>query len=476
MNRLALTATIGAVLVAAILGLIYAISKQDVDDTPEPTTQSQPANPPATSSAAPAPAQNTAQTQPSAPAQPAQQQPAPTQQSQAQPAPATQPAQTQPAQAQTAQTQSAQSQGTNVQPSAAPAQTQSQATAAPTANAQSTQPAPSAPSSTTSAPTQPTNTQVASAAPTQPPAPAPAPLPKPSFDVVRVNPNGDAVVAGRAAPGAKITLLDGGQPVGSAEADDRGEWVLLPDSAVDPGQHKFSLKANNEDGTSSESDKEVIVVVPKPAEDIAGQPVTKPSGALALEVPKQGEGPTQLLNAPDSSAPTPPAPQPASTTSEAAPTPPPPPPLSLDTIDYTQDGRAMLSGHTLPGSDLIIYLDNASLGAAKADQNGRWTFVPDSKAPSGDHEVRVDMVDGAGKVQARVKVPFAQPDFSQVKLTDDTVIVQPGNSLWRIARKTYGHGIQYTVIYEANKDRIGDPNLIYPGQIFTLPKDKSSGG
>jgi nucleoid-associated protein YgaU len=136
----------------------------------------------------------------------------------------------------------------------------------------------------------------------------------------------------------------------------------------------------------------------------------------------------------------------------------------------------MLSGHTLPGSDLIIYLDNASLGAAKADQNGRWTFVPETKAPTGDHEVRVDMVDGAGKVQSRVKVPFAQPDFTQVKLTDDTFIVQPGNSLWRIARKTYGHGVQYTVIYEANKDRIGDPNLIYPGQIFTLPKSKTSGG
>jgi nucleoid-associated protein YgaU len=469
MNRLALTATIGAVLVAAILGLIYAISKQDVDDTPEPTTQSQPATSPATSSAAPAPAQNTAQTQQPAPAQPAQQQTAPAQQSQAQPAPA------QPAPSQGAQTQTAPAQTSNAQPSAEPAQTQSQAATAPTANAQATQPAPAASSSTASAPAQPDKTQVASAATTQPPAAAPAPLPKPSFDVVRVNPNGDAVVAGRAAPGAKIMLLDGGQPVGSAEADDRGEWVLLPDSAVDPGQHKFSLKATNQDGTSSESDKEVIVVVPKPAEDIAGQPVTKPSGALALEVPKQGVGPTQLLNAPDSTAPAmPPAPQPASTTSEATPT--PPPPLSLDTIDYTQDGRAMLSGHTLPGSDLIIYLDNASLGAAKADQNGRWTFVPEAKAPSGDHQVRVDMVDGAGKVQARVKVPFAQPDFSQVKLTDDTVIVQPGNSLWRIARKTYGHGIQYTVIYEANKDRIGDPNLIYPGQIFTLPKDKSSGG
>ncbi|MES1150707.1 MAG: Ig-like domain-containing protein, partial [Dongia sp.] len=420
------------VLVAAILGLIYAVSKQDVDDQPEPTAQSQtvaqPANPPA---AAPAtPAQNTTQTQPAPSQNTAQTQPAQTTQNTAQTAPAPAPAQT--------------------------------------SNAPSTQPATTAPS----AAAQPTNTQVASAAQ----APQPAPEVKPSFDVVRVNPNGDAVIAGRAAPGAKITLLDNGQPIGSATADDRGEWVLLPDSAVDPGQHKFSLKAEGEGEQTQESEKEVIVVVPKPAEDIAGQPVTKPSGALALEVPKQGDGPTQLLNAPDSASNPAPAPQPASTTAEAAPTPTTPPPLSLDTIDYTQDGRAMLSGHTLPGSDLIIYLDNASLGAAKADQNGRWTFVPETKAPTGDHEVRVDMVDGAGKVQSRVKVPFAQPDFTQVTLNDDTVIVRPGNSLWRIARKTYGHGLQYTVIYEANKDRIGDPNLIYPGQIFTVPKNKSTGG
>jgi nucleoid-associated protein YgaU len=300
---------------------------------------------------------------------------------------------------------------------------------------------------------------------------------KPSFDVVRVNPNGDAVVAGRAAPGAKITLMDNGQPIGSAEADDRGEWVLLPDSAVDPGQHKFSLKATDDRGTALESEREVIVVVPKPAEDIAGQPVTKPSGALAIEVPKQGEAPTQLLNSPGAAA-TAAATPPITATSTPAAAPqqasaPPPPPLTLDTIDYTQDGRAMLSGHSLPESDLIIYLDNQSLGGAKADGTGRWTFVPETKAPAGDHELRVDMVDGAGKVLARVKVPFAQPDFSVVALKDDSVIVQPGNSLWRIARRTYGNGVLYTVIYEANKDRIGDPDLIYPGQIFQLPAKKN---
>ncbi|MEL7488070.1 MAG: LysM peptidoglycan-binding domain-containing protein, partial [Pseudomonadota bacterium] len=50
-------------------------------------------------------------------------------------------------------------------------------------------------------------------------------------------------------------------------------------------------------------------------------------------------------------------------------------------------------------------------------------------------------------------------------------IVQPGNSLWRIARRAYGSGFQYTVIYEANADQIRDPDLIYPGQIFEVPED-----
>ena len=397
MNRLTLVATIGAVLVAAILGLLYAVSKQDVD---EPAAQSQPANPPAASGTQPSPATATPSQNPAT----AVNQTAPT-------SPAT----------------------TDTQPSTAPTAQPSQAS---------------------------TNPQTASAANS-------AAQAKPSFDVVRVNPNGDAVVAGRASPGAKITLLDEGHAIGSATADDRGEWVLLPDSAIDPGQHKFSLKATDDKGGTLESEKEVIVVVPKPAEDIAGQPVTRPSGALAIEVPKQGEAPTQLLNAPSSAA----SAQPA-TASSAQPAATPAPPLSLDTIDYTQDGRAMLSGHTLPGSDLIIYLDNISLGAAKADGNGRWTFVPEQKAPIGDHQLRVDMVDGGGKVQARVKVPFSQPDFSIVSLKDDSVIVQPGNSLWRIARRTYGNGVLYTVIYEANKDRIDNPDLIYPGQIFQVPKKK----
>ncbi|HUF45540.1 MAG TPA: LysM peptidoglycan-binding domain-containing protein, partial [Aestuariivirgaceae bacterium] len=49
------------------------------------------------------------------------------------------------------------------------------------------------------------------------------------------------------------------------------------------------------------------------------------------------------------------------------------------------------------------------------------------------------------------------------------VVIQPGNNLWRISRVIYGRGVEYTVIYEANREQIRDPDLIYPGQIFATP-------
>lgn len=51
-----------------------------------------------------------------------------------------------------------------------------------------------------------------------------------------------------------------------------------------------------------------------------------------------------------------------------------------------------------------------------------------------------------------------------------TYTVKKGDNLWTLAKKFYGSGADYTKIYEANKDTIGkNPNLIYPGQTFTIP-------
>jgi nucleoid-associated protein YgaU len=68
-----------------------------------------------------------------------------------------------------------------------------------------------------------------------------------------------------------------------------------------------------------------------------------------------------------------------------------------------------------------------------------------------------------------VETPFSRAEVLSALPSESAVIVQPGNSLWRISRRIYGEGVRFSVIYQANRDRIQDPDLIYPGQIFVVP-------
>jgi nucleoid-associated protein YgaU len=304
----------------------------------------------------------------------------------------------------------------------------------------------------------------------------------PSFDVVRVNPSGDAVIAGRAEPDAEVTILDQGKAIGSVKADGRGEWVFLPDSALDPGEHSFTLESKPEEtaeggAAKQESETSVVVLVPQVAKDIAGRTSEQPAGALAIEVPKSGTGPTRVLNVPN---------QPAEASAGAPKVP------EISAIDYDPKGRAILSGRAPGGARLFVYLDNESIGEAVADENGLWTFTPSSPVAPGLHVIRVDQVDETGKVLARAQTPFEQaavplaaqagsgtqqtasatggaPESNGAVTADGRIVVQPGNSLWKLARESYGEGVRYTVIYEANKDQISNPDLIYPGQVFAVP-------
>jgi nucleoid-associated protein YgaU len=58
---------------------------------------------------------------------------------------------------------------------------------------------------------------------------------------------------------------------------------------------------------------------------------------------------------------------------------------------------------------------------------------------------------------------------------DGAVIIRRGDSLWRISRRVYGHGIRYSTIYLANQKQISDPDRIWPGQVFTVPEKSKEG-
>ena len=151
--------------------------------------------------------------------------------------------------------------------------------------------------------------------------------------------------------------------------------------------------------------------------------------------------------------------------------------IALDAISYDEDGQVMLSGRSNPMAYLRIYLDNAPVLLVRPDDDGNWKTLLSNVDP-GVYTLRIDQVNAAGKVISRLETPFKK-ESPQKLLThiQDTktearinvVTVQPGYTLWAIARKRYGRGILYVRVFEANRDKIRDPDLIYPGQVFDLP-------
>jgi len=386
----------------------------------------------------------------------------------------------------------------------------------------------------------------ATSAGTAPPATAPAagqpPAPGPQFDIVRVNPAGGVVIAGRATPGSQVAILKDGQKLGTVRADGRGEWAYASDQQLPPGSHELSLSSQLPGRTAVVSADVVVLVVAEPKKDVAGRPSEKTGQPLAMLVPREGNGASTVLQKPTTTASLDPeapveataaVPAPATAAAPAA-TPPatgatasapatagpsdataaPAAPaataggaatgpvvttvdpsgtaaqvapdktpgrgivnrgLALDSVDYDAAGNVSIGGRAPPQARLQIYVDNKLIGSSVGEASGRWRLTPQGMVAQGPHTLRIDEVSPDGRVIARVESPFARAEPVVAQEGDTVVVVQPGASLWRIARHSYGTGMRYTVIYEANRTQIRNPDLIYPGQVFVVPPTQAGG-
>ena len=307
----------------------------------------------------------------------------------------------------------------------------------------------------------------------------------PSFDVVRIGPDGNAVIAGRATPNSKVRIREGEEVIGEATADDRGEWVVLPGKPLASGDRELSLESEDASGAISKADDKVVVLIPdaKPAaKDDADtdkgseSPATEAAEAeeakepnqpiIALKVPSDGNGAATVLQGP---AKTEAAKEEAAEEGE-----PGMPRLSIDVVDYDTQGRVAMSGKADMDHTVQVYLDNRHVGTAPADENGNWALTIGEPIEPGNYTMRADQINDGGKVTARVEIPFERARPDEILEPGSRYVVQPGNSLWRIARRTYGDGLKYWVIYNQNRKQIRDPDLIYPGQIFALPNEEKA--
>ena len=283
----------------------------------------------------------------------------------------------------------------------------------------------------------------------------PVSLIKPSFDVVRVNPQGDAVIAGRAVPNSQVTVKMGDKIVGTVKSDTRGEWVLVPKKPLQSGNRELSLTSKLGAGAEASSDKKVVLVVPKRSDD-ANTGISK--GALAILVPKKGKGPSVVIQKPGARQ----ARNGSQKVKQGY-------QLSIEAIDYDAAGKVTVGGKAIANVRLRLYIDNKLVGVTTSDAMGQWHISPEDNLSPGLYSLRADHVGDKGKVITRVETRFARAAPLKERPNKGVVFVKTGNSLWRLAREAYGAGTRYTVIYEANREQIRNPDLIYPGQVFFVP-------
>ena len=240
-----------------------------------------------------------------------------------------------------------------------------------------------------------------------------------------------------------MTVRAGGAVFAVTRADPFGEWVVVPDRPLDGGLQEITLFAVTPEGIVQKSDQVITVVAP-------GAAAEPGEGAVAVLQHRAGEEAPRLMQGAIA--------DPGARAGE----------LTLDAVQYDNVGNIVLSGKARAGTQIRVFVDEIAVGHGAADDAGFWQLTPDRPLDVGRHQLRLEQTNAVGAVIARVELPFMRAAPEEGMAVGD-VIVQPGTNLWRIARATYGEGILYTVIYLANADQINDPDLIFPGQIFTLP-------
>ena len=140
----------------------------------------------------------------------------------------------------------------------------------------------------------------------------------------------------------------------------------------------------------------------------------------------------------------------------------------IDTITYDEKGEVAVSGRGSTGEFVRLYIDDKPIEITTISVGGLWT-TPLSGVSAGVYTLRVDEVSTEGLVISRVETPFQRETVSVVISGVSAITVQPGYTLWAIAREKYGSGFQYVRVYNANRDLIKNPDLIYPGQVLTIP-------
>ena len=298
-------------------------------------------------------------------------------------------------------------------------------------------------------------------------------LKNPSFDIIKADKDG-LIIAGRAKKFSKVQILNGDKVIAEVQANQFGEFVYITEESLDPGTYELRLLA---DGIASKESATVLVPdtpiqIIKDIDSSVEEQLTElaPEELIDSSVGEQvvgllSEEPLVVIE--DESGAVQKVIQGIDDSSQILQE---QKQLSFDALSYTSEGVLKLAGKAQPRSRVEVYVNGQRIGWGITDDDGFWNITLGEPIKPGDYVLRFNQYFDE-RIVSSIDTPISQPDMSTIEsITEDIVVVQPGNSLWRISRRFYGRGIMYTIIFKANRSQINDPDLIYPRQIFEIPK------
>ena len=252
----------------------------------------------------------------------------------------------------------------------------------------------------------------------------------PTFDIVRIEKDGDVVIAGRWLPHQNISIMVNNKIVATERTDYAGEFVYTTSTAWKPGNYTIALLGAEPEVKSS--DKVFVYISDAGVENSVSLLMTK-EGSTLLQAPA-------MLRDGD---------------------------LAVSKIDYLDTGRIVVSGDGLPRLRVSLALNGDYMGFARVSDYRHFGLGADvGELESGkEYELAVRMHDGDGRTIGTVLHKFVMPEMTG---DDDTYYtVRRGDCLWIIARNFLRRGVLFSVIAERNA--IQNPDLIYPKQLLQIP-------
>ena len=252
----------------------------------------------------------------------------------------------------------------------------------------------------------------------------------PTFDIVRVRPDGMIVVAGRWQPNKTISVLVNNKIVATEQTNENGEFTYAPSVGLKPGNYTISLMGTAP--AKKSQDKVFLYISGADYRNSISLLMTR-DGSRVLQSPS-------ILTDGD---------------------------LIVSKIDYLDNGRLIVTGDALPRLRVSLSLDDKYVGFARVSDYkhfGVGADVGDLK-PGQQYSLTVRLHDDDGQTVATVNHEFIMPEMTGDN--DTFYTVRRGDCLWVIAENFLRRGVLFSIIAERNS--IGNPDLIFPEQLLQIP-------